>query len=109
MLYPPFSASRALAFRWANLSSRLRRWVYAANAVAPADGGFVVVHQLVFVNLPLFRIVNGPGKVSFKAFGAVGRGEGGGAGKSRENSLTRHGAASILGILRLRALQSSEV
>jgi hypothetical protein len=33
--------------------------------------------QLVFVELPLFRIVDGPGKVPFETFGAVGRGEGG--------------------------------
>src|SRR6476661_3340352 len=35
--------------------------------------------QLVFIELPLFRIVDGPGKASFETFGAAGRGEGGAA------------------------------
>jgi hypothetical protein len=35
--------------------------------------------QLVFVNLPLLRIFDGPGKARFEPFGAVGRGEDGGA------------------------------
>lgn len=33
--------------------------------------------RLVFVELPLFRIVDGAGQVAFEVFGAVGRGEGG--------------------------------
>ena len=32
---------------------------------------------VVLVELPLLRIVDGPGKVSFETFGTVGRGEGG--------------------------------
>jgi hypothetical protein len=42
--------------------------------------GLVFETGLVFVELPLFRIVDGPGQAAFHPFGAVGRSEGGGAG-----------------------------
>src|SRR5579864_1732522 len=49
--------------------------------------------RVVFVELPLFWIVDGPGKMSFETFGAVGRGEPASRASvqaSREDSLTRH-------------------
>lgn len=59
-----FTTSRSSAFK-------------SVNGMTTVYCRVLLGKRLVFVELPLFRIIDGPGKVAFEVFGAVGRGEAG--------------------------------